>query len=185
MTWSPKENFQGSAVGGVGIEGGERGIAGGEGLVGPLVAGIGHVETGGGEDGLAEEGQGGDVHGELAERHGFFMTLEVGLVFGDAREDFAGHCHFDVVVLEEEFCGGHGYSPFDFCGAGFGCSRWRGDAENYMRWGQGKSESQSSQRSRENTEVSELGRRFREPAIGGQLSAVSGCGGWCFFVNEL
>jgi len=36
----------GAAVGGVGVEGGERGIAGGEGLVGPLVAGIGHVETG-------------------------------------------------------------------------------------------------------------------------------------------
>jgi hypothetical protein len=42
------------------------------------------------------------------------MTLVVGIAFGDALEDAAGHGDFDVVVLEEEFRGGHGVRPFVF-----------------------------------------------------------------------
>ena len=105
----------GAAVGGVGVEGGEGVLAGGEGLVGPVWLGVGHVHAGGGEDGFAEDGQRGDVHGEFAERHGLVVTLEVGIVFGDALEDAAGHGDFDVVVLEEEFSGGHGF-PFGWRG---------------------------------------------------------------------
>jgi GTPase involved in cell partitioning and DNA repair len=51
----------------------------------------------------AEGGQGGDVHGELAEGHGLLVTLEFGDVFGDAIEDTARHGDFHVVVLEEDF----------------------------------------------------------------------------------
>ncbi len=50
------------------------------------------------------------MHGEFAEGHGFVVTLEVVLAFGDALEGAAGVGDFDVVVLEEDFGDGHGDS---------------------------------------------------------------------------
>jgi hypothetical protein len=43
------------------------------------------------------------MHGEFAEGHGFVVTLEIVLAFGDALEGAASVGDLDVVVLQEEF----------------------------------------------------------------------------------
>ncbi len=59
------------------------------------------------EDVVAEHGQGGAVHGEFAEGHGFVVALVVVPAFGNALEGAAGVRHFGVEVLEEKVGGGH------------------------------------------------------------------------------
>jgi hypothetical protein len=69
--------------------------------------GVGHVHTVIYEDVVAEHSDGGAVHGEFAEGHGFVMTLPVVFSFGYALEGAAGVGYLDVVVLKEDFSDGH------------------------------------------------------------------------------
>ena len=73
--------------------------------------GVGHVHAVVEHDVGAEACDGGAVHGEFAERHGFVVTLPVVLAFGDALECAARVGDFDVVVLQEDFSDGH-EAPF-------------------------------------------------------------------------
>jgi hypothetical protein len=69
--------------------------------------GLGEVHAVVEDDVGAEEGEGGAVYGEFAERHGFVVTPPVVFAFGDALEGAASVGDFDVVVLEENFGDGH------------------------------------------------------------------------------
>jgi len=72
---------------------------------------VGHVHPVVFEDVVAEHGYGGAVHSQLAERHGFVVTLPVVFAFGDTLEGAAGVGDFDVIVLEEDFGYFH-HDPF-------------------------------------------------------------------------
>jgi len=74
--------------------------------------GVGHVHAVIYEDVVAEHGDGGAVHCEFSEGHGFVVTLPVVLAFGDPLEGATGVGYLDVVVLEEYFCDGHREIPF-------------------------------------------------------------------------
>ena len=119
MTLSPKENFQcccevlvggggegGAAFGGAGVEVGEGCSRADEGrCVGHLV--VARSMPSRGEDSEPKTGRVATCMARRAEGHGFVVTLEVGIDFGDALEGGAGVGHLDVVVLEEDFCDGH------------------------------------------------------------------------------
>jgi hypothetical protein len=99
MTLSPKENFHGAAS-----SWSERPASAAR----HLAASSSKVARAAArEDGGAEGGDRRDVHGQLAERRGFGVRLEVGLVFRDASEDAAGHGDLHVVVLKENISDGH------------------------------------------------------------------------------
>ena len=61
------------------------------------------IEDVGGEDDAAKLRQGGDVDGEAAHRHGFVVTLEFRVGFGDPLQRGAGALHLGIKVLEEDF----------------------------------------------------------------------------------
>ena len=72
---------------------------------------ISHVHAFVEDDVGAEARHRGAVHGEFAELHRLVVTLPVVFAFGDALERAASVGDLDVVVLEEDFCDGHGV-PF-------------------------------------------------------------------------
>jgi hypothetical protein len=74
----------------------------------------------GGDDGGAARRQLGDVRGETAEGHGFFVRLPGKAGFGHALEDAAGAGHFFVKFEQEKLGDGHG------CKRMLSIRRWRG-----------------------------------------------------------
>src|ERR1700712_5226739 len=91
---------EGSAgFGGAGVEGGQELFLRAEGEVWWDVGG--DVEVRGREAGGGQAGKGGHVHGEFAERHGFWVGNPVGSVGGDGLQELARHGCFYVEEFEE------------------------------------------------------------------------------------
>ena len=85
----------------------EAGLTGFKDKGGLRARGLGEVHAVVEDDVGTEEGEGGAMYGQFAERHRLVMTLPIVFAFGDPLEGAAGVGDLDVVVLEENFGDGH------------------------------------------------------------------------------